>query len=144
MIQSHLIAALPGLIQGEVRTQCAQIAQEIAAQISSIREEFNGPTGDQDDPMLPSNEEGENEGSRGRGKQSVRCSRDKGKGGRVTTEGDNEAAETHRHHHSQQSNNGNEADNEGEDENAGEINAGSRKYKKEIQALRVSFHSCYP
>jgi hypothetical protein len=73
-IQSHLTAVLPGLIQEEVRTQCAQLAQEIGAQISSIQKEVISPTGpgDQDDPMLPFSEEVENEGSRGHGKRSAR------------------------------------------------------------------------
>ena len=35
-IQSHLTTILPGLIQGEVCTQCTQLAQEIGEQISSI------------------------------------------------------------------------------------------------------------
>jgi len=130
-IQSHLTAALPDLIQGEVRTQCAQLAQEIGNQISLIREELIRPIGDQDDPMLPSSAEGE----RGeRGEQSARCSRD------------NEAAETRRHHrHSQQPNSGDEADEEDEggqnENNEDEISAGSRKYKKQAQALRVGIHS---
>lgn len=124
-IQSHLTAVLPGLIQGEVRTQCTQLAQEIGAQILSIREEVNRSSGDQDDPMLPS-DDGENEGSRGRGKRSTRCSRDKGKGGRFATHSDNEA------------------DNEDEGDDEEEISADSRKYKKQIKALRVSVHSCFP
>ena len=35
-IRSHLTAVLPGLIRGEVRTQCTQLSQEIGAQIGSI------------------------------------------------------------------------------------------------------------
>jgi hypothetical protein len=138
-IQSHLTEILPSLIQGEVRNQCAQLAEKIGAQISSIREEVSRPTGDQDDPM--SGEEGENEGSRGFGKRSARCSRDKGKGkeGRFATESDSEAAETRRHHRSQEPNNGDEADNEDDEE---EMSAGSRKYEKKIQILRVSIYSC--
>ena len=135
-IQSHLTAVLPGLIQGEVHTQCAQLAQEIGAQISSIREELFTSTGDQDDPMLPSREEDGNEDSRGRGKQPARCSRRKG------TDSDSETAEI-----AHQLDNGDEADEEdegGENERDEEINAGSRKYKKQIQALRVSIHSCSP
>ena len=63
-----------------------------------------------------------------------------------SAEGDNEAAETHRHHHhSQQPNSGDEADEEdkgGQNEhNEDEISAGSWKYKKQAQALRVSIHS---
>jgi hypothetical protein len=137
-VQSHLIAVLPGLVQEEVRLRCVQLAQEIGAQISSIREELIRPIGDQDDPMLSSSEEGENEGSRGRAKQS---SHDKGKekGRKFAMESDNEAACTHRHHQRpQQPNNGDEADDEdegGDDEE--ETSAGIRKYKKQIQALRV-------
>ena len=137
-VQSHLIAVLPGLVQEEVRLQCVQLAQEIGAQISSIREELIRPIGDQDDPMLSSSEEGQNEGSRGRAKRS---SHDKGKdkGRKFAMESDNEAAWTHRHHQRpQQPNNGDEADDEdegGDDEE--ETSAGIRKYKKQIQALRV-------
>ena len=143
-IQSHLTAVLPGLIQGEVRTQCAQLAQEIGAQITSIRKEVFTPTGDQDDPMSPSREEGENEDRRGRDKRSARCGRRKGKRkeGGFATESDNETAQV-----AQQLNNGNEADEEdkgGENESDEEISAGSQKYKKQIQALRVSIHSCSP
>lgn len=116
-IQSHLTTILPGLIQGEVRTQCTQLAQEIGGQISSIREEFNRHTGDQDDPML----EVENRGSSRRGEQSRR-----------------------NHHRSQQSNNGDEADEENESGDENEISGGTRKYKKLVQALRVSIHSCSP
>jgi hypothetical protein len=126
-IQSHLTTILPSLIQGEVRTQYSQLAEEIGVQISSIREEFNRHTGDQDDPMLPSSEEGENRGSSRHGGRSRR-----------------------NHHRSQQPNNGDEADgdeadeeDEG-DENENEISAGTRKYKKQVQALRVSIHSCSP
>ena len=113
-IQSHLTAVLPDIIQREVRAQCAQL---IGNQISSIREELNRPIGDQDDPMLPS-----------------------------SAEGDNEAAETCRHHRrSQQPNSGDEADEEDEggqnENNEDEISTGSRKYKKQPQALRVSIHS---
>ena len=54
MIQSHLTAILPGLIQGEVCIQCTQLVQEIGTQISSIWEEAFRSAGDQDDPMLPS------------------------------------------------------------------------------------------
>jgi hypothetical protein len=146
LMQSHLAEVLPDLIRGEVHVQCSQLSQEITAQIYSIREEVNRPTGDQDDLMSPFSEEGENEGSRGHGKQSAKCVRDKGKGkgGRFATESDNEAAETRRHHHrSQQPNNGDEheADNEGEDETDEEgISTGSRKYKMQMQALRVSIH----
>jgi len=149
-IQSNLVAVLPGLIQAEVRTHCAQLAQEIGAQISSIREEVIRHTGDQDDPMLPSSEEGENEDSRGRGKRSARYSRNKGKekGGRFAMDNDKEAAETRRHHHrSQLPNNGDEADGgdeSSENESDEEISAGSRKYKKQMQALRVSIHSWSP
>lgn len=137
-IQSHLTGVLPGLIQGEVRIQCTQLAQEIGAQISSIREEVNRPFENQDDLMLTFIDEGQTEGSRGRDKRSTRCSRDKG--GRFATESDNEAAESSRHHHhSQQPNNGDEADNEEEGESdEEEISAGSRKYRKQLQALRVS------
>jgi hypothetical protein len=143
-IQSHLTAVLPGLIQGEVRTQCAQLAQEIGAQISSIRKEVFTPTRDQDDPMSPSREEGENEDSRGRGKRSARRSGRKGKKKEwgFATESDGETAQV-----AQQLNDGDEADEEdegGENESDEEINAGSRKYKKQIQALRVSIHSCSP
>ena len=97
-IQSHLITILPGLIQGEVRTQYSQLARQIGNQITSIREEF---------------EEGE----------------------RV-------------HHRSQQPNNRDEGD---EDEGAenedieNEISGCTRKYKKQVQALRVSIiQSCSP
>ena len=117
-IQSHLTAVLPGLIQGEVRIQCGQLAQEIGAQISSIQEEVINPIEDQDDPMLPSSE-GENEGSR-------RCTSYSKKGGK--------GGMTHRH--SPQSNNGDEGSEKETDEEG--ISSGSRKYKKQIQALRVS------
>jgi hypothetical protein len=120
-IESRLTTILPGLIQGEVRTQCSQLAQEIGEKISSIWEEFNRHTGDQDDPMLPS-VEGENRGSSRRGEWSRR-----------------------NHHRSQQPNNGDEADEEDEGgENENEISGGTRKYKKQVQALRVSVHSCSP
>jgi hypothetical protein len=76
--------------------------------------------------MLPSSEEGENRGSRRRGERSRR-----------------------NHHRSQQpnngdeSNNGDEADEEDEGgENENDISTGTRKYKKQVQALRVSIHSC--
>jgi len=134
-IQLHLTAVLPGLIQEQVCTQCAQLAQEISAHISSIWEEVIRPTGDQDDPMLPSSEEGVNKGSRGCSKQSARSSynKEKGKEVRFTMESDNEAAETCGHHHpSQQPNNENEADGRDKDsENEGdeEISTGSWKYK---------------
>jgi hypothetical protein len=146
-IRSHLTTVLPELIQGEVRTQCNQLAQEIGAQIQSIREEIIRPTGDQDDPMLPSSEEGENGDSRGRGKRSARRSRNKGKG--KETESDNEAAEIQRHlHHSQESNNGDEADEEDEggenDEEEISVTVGTRKYNKKIHVLRVSIHSFSP
>ena len=75
--------------------------------------------------MLPS-DDGENKGSRGHGKQSTRCSRDKGKGGRFATHSDNEADD----------------EDEGDDEE--EISADSQKYKKQIKALRVSVHPCFP
>ena len=55
-IQLHLTAVLPSLIQREVHAQCAQLAQEIGAQISSIRKEVCTPTDDQDDPILLSQE----------------------------------------------------------------------------------------
>ena len=99
-IQSHLTAVLPSLIQGEVHTQCTQLAQEIGAQISSIQEELIRPTGDQDDLMLSSSEE--NKGSRGHGKQPLRhsCNKEKGKKGRSTLESNNNAADS-----SQQPNN---------------------------------------
>jgi hypothetical protein len=151
-IRSHLTADLPGLIRGEVRTQCTQLAQEIGAQIQSIREELIRPTGDQDDPMLPSSEDGENGDSRGRGKRSARCRRDKGKGkGKGKgTESDNEVEEIQRHlHHSQESNNGDEADEEdegGENESEEEISVtvGTREHKKKIYVFRVSIHSFSP
>jgi hypothetical protein len=147
-IRSHLTDVLPGLIRGEVRTQCTQLAQEIGVQIQSIREELIRPTGDQDDPMLPSSEEGENRDSRGRGKRSARCRRDKGKG--KGTESDDEAAEIQMQlHHSQESNNGDEADQEDEgSENESEeeisVTVGTGKYKKKIYLLRVSIHSFSP
>lgn len=128
MIQSNLTAILPGLVQGEVRMQCAQIAQQIGTQISSIREEVIRPTGDPDDPMLPSCEEdkGENEGSRGRGKRSARRSYNKrtGKEVRFGSDSDSEA---------------NEAD---EDDEGDEGISRGQKYKKKPQALRVSNYSC--
>ena len=79
-IQSHLTAVLPGLIQGEVRTQLAQLAQEIGAQISSIREEVIRSTGDQDYPMSSSNKESENQDSREHGKRCSGRSHNKRKG----------------------------------------------------------------
>lgn len=147
-IQSHLTAVLPGLIQGEVRTQYAQLAQEIGAQISSIREEVIRSTGDQDDPMSSSNEGDQD--SREHGKRSSGRSHDKRKGKtwRFATGSGNEVEETRRQHHrSHQPNNGDEADEEDEgDENESDEgrSAGRRKYKKQIQALRVSTHSCSP
>ena len=147
VIQSHMTSILPGLIQGEVRTQCTQLAQDIGAQISSIQEEVVKPSGNQDDPMLPSSEEGENKGgSRGHGKQSTRHRYNKRKE-RFRTENNNKAAETCRHHHhSQQSKNGDEADEEdegsGNESDEEKISAGSQKYKKQIQVLRVSIYSC--
>jgi hypothetical protein len=74
MIQSDLTAILPGLIQGEVYIQCAQLAQEISTQISLIQEKAFRPTGDQADLMLPFCEENENAGSRGHGKQFAKHS----------------------------------------------------------------------
>jgi hypothetical protein len=146
VIQSHLTAALPGLIQGEVRTQCAQLAQEIGDQISSIREEVIRPTGDQDDLMLPSSEEDENRGSRGRDKRTTSCNKGKGMGGRFATESDKAAKACRNHRHSQQPNNGDEADEEDEgsenESDEEEISAGGRKYKKKTQVLRVSIYSC--
>lgn len=129
-IQSHLTAVLPGLIQVEVRAQCAQLAQEIGSQISSIRAEVIKPTRDQDDLMLPSDEEGENEDSRGRSKRSAKCSRDKRK-------------EKGRHH-SRSPGNGNVTDEDEDDvsESDEETIAGKRKYNKKVQALRVSINSC--
>jgi hypothetical protein len=130
-IQSNLTAILPGLIQGEVRIQCAQLALEIGSQISSIREEVI--TGDLDDPMLPSCEEGENEGSRGRGKRSARRSYNKRKGKEVrfATGSDSETDKS------------DEDDDEGSGIEGDEgINKGSQKYQKKIQALRVSNCSC--
>ena len=82
-IQSHLTAILPGLIQAEVRIQCAQLAQEIGTQISLIWEEAFRPAGDQNDPMLPSCEEGENEGSRGHGNWFAKRSYNEKKGKEV-------------------------------------------------------------
>ena len=79
-IQSHLTAILPGLIQGEVHIQCAQLVQEIGTQISLIWEEAFRPAGDQDDPMLPSCEEGENKGSRGHGNWFAKRSYNKKRG----------------------------------------------------------------
>ena len=115
-IRSHLTAVLSSLVQGEVCTQCTQLAQEIGAQISSIREEVIRPTGDQDEPMLSSSEE--NEGSRRRGKQSLR--------------------------HNKQPNDRDEADKEDEggdnESDEEEISPGSRKYQKQLQVLRVSIH----
>ena len=130
-IQSNLTVILPGLIQGEVRIQCAQLALEIGSQISSIREEVI--TGDLDDPMLPSCEEGENEGSRGRGKRSARRSYNKRKGKEVrfATGSDSETDKS------------DEDDDEGSGIEGDEgINKGSQKYQKKIQALRVSNCSC--
>jgi hypothetical protein len=74
MIQLDLTVILPGLIQGEVHIQYAQLAQEIGTQISLIQEKAFRLTRDQDDPMLPSCEEDENEGSRGCGKQFTKHS----------------------------------------------------------------------
>ena len=93
-IQLHLTVVLPGLVQGEVCTQCAQLAQEIGAQISLIQEELIRPTGDQDDPMLSSSEE--NKGGRGHGKQPLRhsCNKGKGKKGRSALESNNNAADS--------------------------------------------------
>jgi hypothetical protein len=75
--------------------------------------------------MLPSCEEGENEGSIGRGKRSARCSYDKGKGKEVmfATESNSEPDDSGAH------------GSDGDDEGGGK---GSQKYKKGIQALRVS------
>ena len=110
--------------------------QEIGTQISSIWEEAFRPTGDQDDPMLPSCEEGENEGSRGCGNQLVKHSYNKKKGKEVkfATESDGEGDKP----------DDNEADDVDEDDessgNEGDEGAsrGSRKYKEKIQAFRVS------
>ena len=133
-VQSNLTAILPGLIQEEVRIQCAQVAKTIDTQISSLREEVVGPTGDPDDPMLPSGEEGENEGSRGHGKRSARHSYNKRKGKEVrfAAESDSEVDEA------------NEDDEGGESEGdeGDEGIRGSRKHKKKIPALRVSNYYC--
>jgi len=128
-IQTILPEILPGLIQGEVRIQCAQLAQEIGTQISSIRDEAIGPTGDPDDPMLPS---GEIKGSRGGDKRSARRSYNKRKGKQVTfaKESDSETDET-------------DKDDQGSGSEGDEgISKGSQKYKKKILALRVSKYSC--
>ena len=160
----HLTAVLPSLVQGEVRTQCAQLAQEIGAQISSIQEELIRPTGDQDDLMLSSSEE--NEGSRGHGKQPSRhsCNKGKGKKGRSTLESNNNAADSSQQLNNeegsqwpnneddaaeglQQPNSGDKADEDEGSENESdkeEIGAGSQKYKKQIKALKVSIHPCLP
>jgi hypothetical protein len=135
-IQLHLTAVLPSLIQGEVRAQCAQLAQEIGAQISSIRKEVCTPTDDQDDPILLSQEEGENKDSRGHGKRSARYSRRKGKRKEFATDSDNETAQV-----AKQLDDTDEEDEGGENESDDEINAGNRKYKKQIRALRVRIHS---
>ena len=74
-------------------------------------------------------EEGEN--SRGRGKWSLKCSHDKGK-------------EKDGRYHRSQANDGDESDNGDDKTDKGEISAGSRKYKKQAQALRVSIRSCSP
>jgi hypothetical protein len=131
-MQSNLTAILPGLVQGEVRIQCAQLAQEIGSQISLIRQEAMRPTGDLDDPMLPSCEEGENEGSRGRGKQSVRRSHNKSKGKEVRFATGNDSD-------IDRPDEGDEGSGIESDEG---INKGSQKYQKKIQALRVSNYSC--
>lgn len=130
-IQTVLTTILPDLIQGEVRMQCAKLAEEIGAQIASIREEVIG-AGDQDDPMILYKE---SENSRGGDKQSVRCSRDKGK------EKDG--------YRRSQPNKRDETDdeNQGDDDESDkeEMSAGSQKYKKQATALRVStIHSCSP
>ena len=136
MIQLHLTAILPGLIQGEVCIQCTQLVQKIGTQISSIQEEAFRPAGDQDDLMLPSCEEGENEGSRGCGNEFTKHSYNKKKGKEVkfATESDSEGDEL----------DDNKADNADKDDessgNEGNEGArrGSQKYKKKTQALRVS------
>jgi hypothetical protein len=128
-IQSHLTTILPSLIQGEVRIQCAQLAQEIGAQISSIREEVI-LTGDQDDPMLPFREEDVNGARRGHRKRFTRHSYNKGKGKEVESGGESDEDNSKM----------DEAD-EG-DESSGsegdEGGTGGQKYKKQKQALRVS------
>jgi len=131
-IQTILPEILPSLIQGEVRIQCAQLAQEIGTQISSIRDEVIRPTGDPDEPMSPSCEEGEIEGSRGRDKRSARCRYNKRKGKQVklAKESNSETDET-------------DKDDEGSGSEGDEgISKGGQKYKKKIQALRVSKYSC--
>jgi hypothetical protein len=142
-IQSNLTAILPGLIQGEVRIQCAQLAQEIGTQISSIRDEVIRPTGDPDDPMLPSCEEGEIEGSRGRDKQSTRRSYNKRKGKQVRL-GKESDGETEGSGSEGDEGNGSEGDegNGSEGNEGNEGNEGIGKKCKKIQALRVSKHSC--
>src|SRR5712664_1592334 len=99
--------------------QCAKLAEDIGAQIASIREEVNRAPGDQDVPMLLY-EEGENSGGRDK------CSRDKGK------EKDG--------YRRSQPNKGDETDeeNRGEDDESGkeEMSEGSRKYKKQATARR--------
>ena len=135
---SHLTSILPGLVQGEVRAQCAQLGQVISDQIESLRAEAIRPTGDQDDPMLPS---GEDEDSRGRGKRSARSN--KGKGKEKETESDNEAEEI-RFHLSQQGDEADVEDIDGESENDKETSVGTRKYTKNIFILRVSILSFSP
>jgi hypothetical protein len=128
-IQTILPEILPGLIQGEVRIQCAQLAREIGTQISLIRDKAIGPTGDPDDPMLPS---GEIKGSRGGDKRSARRSYNKRKGKQVTfaKESDSETDEM-------------DKDDQGSGSEGDEgISNGSQKYKKKILALRVSKYSC--
>jgi len=120
--------------------QCAQLSEEIGIHISSLKEEAFRPTGDEDDPMLPPREEGENEGSRGRGKRFARRSYNKRKGKEVrfANESDSEEDEP-------DNNEADEADEEDESSgNEGDerISRGSRKYKNKIQALRVSIYSC--
>ena len=135
-IQSHLTAILPILIQGEVCIQCAQLAQEIGTQMSSIWEEAFRPAGDQDDPMLPSCEEGENEGSRGHGNWFAKRSYNKKKGKEVKF-----ATESHGKGDEPDDNEADDVDED--DESSGNegnegASTGSWKYKKKIQALRVS------
>jgi hypothetical protein len=84
--------------------------------------------------MLPSCEEGENEGSRERGKRSAMHSYNKRKGKEVrfAAESESEADQ------GDQDDGGSES--EGDDESEGD--EGIRKYKRKIQALRVSSYSC--
>lgn len=92
------------------------------------------PTGDQDDPMLPSCEEGANGCRSGRRKRSTRHSYNKGKGKEVRFAAESDGESDEDDSKTDEANEGDESSGSEGDEGV----RGRRKYKKQRQALRVS------